>query len=227
MTDRLQTPEHDVEDALHRASCDECSALWLDLERIGAEARQLPLLTPSRDLWSGIEARIAAPTASIAPATGRPRMPRAWSAAPVRLAMAASLLVAATAGITWTLARQGFDGTTAPLPAARIAAAPDAPAAAPTEAGIAQLASFDNTVAGLDREIVTLQALVNDRRTQLDPRTIAVLEANLALIDRAIADSRAALEADPASRFLAAQVARAYHRKLTLLQGAATLPAGT
>ena len=86
---------------------------------------------------------------------------------------------------------------------------------------------MDATVETLDREIATLQAIVDDRRSALDPRTVAVLEENLALIDRAIAESRAALAADPASRFLATQFARAYTSKLTLLRDAATLPAGT
>jgi hypothetical protein len=53
-----------------------------------------------------------------------------------------------------------------------------------------------------------------------------VLEANLRVIDRAIQESRAALVADPASRFLSEQFTRAYNSKLTLLRDAATLPVG-
>lgn len=229
MTDHLHTPGHDLEREAHRASCAECAATWAALEGIAAEARRLPLLTPSRDLWSGIEARIAGaalPSAGAAAAPAQVR--RAWFARPgFRYAMAASLLVAATAGITWSIARSGLGAPDAAPLTARAAAPDPAGGPSPSPRAVAQLAAFDNTVAGVDREVATLQAIVDERRDQLDPRTVAVLEANLALIDRAIAESRAALEADPASRFLAAQVARAYQSKLTLLRGAARLPAGT
>lgn len=217
MTDETRTIEHDVEDAMHRASCDECSAVWLDLERISAEAAQLPRLTPSRDLWAGIEARIDAPVVA-----AFPRARRSWMQhPPVRLAIAASLLVAATAGITWSIARQGIAAGGPTMAAGTTLQEP-----ATTTPNNARLTSFDNTVAGMDREIEQLEAILSEHRKDLDPRTIAVLQSNLAVIDAAIRETRAALEDDPASRFLAAQVTRAYHSKLTLLRGAATLPTG-
>ncbi len=208
MTDRTHTPDHDVENATHRSACDECAAVWLDLERISAEAARLPRLTPSRDLWAGIESRLTT-SHDILPAI--PRARRSWLQRPqVRLAVAASLLVAATAGVTWSVARQGFTD------AAPVSAVPTA----------LQLVSFDNTVAGLDREVEELETILADQRKDLDPRTVEVLRVNLAVIDAAIRESRAALAADPGSRFLSAQVTRAYHSKLTLLRGAASLPTG-
>jgi hypothetical protein len=54
-----------------------------------------------------------------------------------------------------------------------------------------------------------------------------VLERNLRVIDTAIAESRAAFLRDPASQFLAAQLARSYSTKLTLLRSTATMPMGT
>jgi hypothetical protein len=213
--------EHDVEHEAHRASCAECNAVWLDLDRISAEAAQLPRLAPSRDLWAGIEARIDAPVVA-----ALPQARRSWTQRPpVRLAIAASLLVAATAGITWSIARQGITGSGTTMTAGTDLQDPATTAPNGTP-GDARLASFDNTVAGMDREIEQLEAVLSEHRKDLDPRTIAVLQSNLAVIDAAIRESRAALEDDPASRFLAAQVARAYHSKLTLLRGAATLPTG-
>ena len=79
----------------------------------------------------------------------------------------------------------------------------------------------------MDREIAALEDLLGERRAELDAQTVEVLERNLAVIDAAIAESRAALAADPASQFLAQRFARAYTSKLTLLRGAAQLPAGT
>ena len=78
-----------------------------------------------------------------------------------------------------------------------------------------------------DREIVKLRAIVRERRTQLDPRTIAVLEQSIAVIDSAIAQSRAALAKDPASGFLATQLNHSLEKKVELLRTAALLPART
>ena len=52
----------------HVASCVRCTALVRDLERIRAGAGELPELTPSRDLWSGIADRIETPVVPLASA---------------------------------------------------------------------------------------------------------------------------------------------------------------
>lgn len=201
---------HDVENERHRAECAECQALWAELDAISAEAAKLPLLTPSRDLWSGIEARITS-----APTVLRPRV---WQSQTFRLAMAASLLVAVSSAVTWQLA-----STDAPSVAAvpALAVADDA-----DEESIFHLAALNESVTQMELEIGALQRIVLERRTELDTATVQVLERNLALIDAAIAESRAALAADPNSQFLSAQFTRAYTSKLTLLRDAATLPVG-
>jgi hypothetical protein len=76
-------------------------------------------------------------------------------------------------------------------------------------------------------EISTLRGIVAERRDDLDPRTIAILESSIATIDSAIADARRALEGDPASRFLSTKLDRALEKKLGLLRTAALLPART
>ena len=59
--------EHEVDDATrlaverHSVSCADCGALLADLRKLRVDAANLPLLKPSRDLWSGIAARIEAP----------------------------------------------------------------------------------------------------------------------------------------------------------------------
>ena len=45
----------------HAARCGRCGELLVDLREIAVEARALPTLRPSRDLWSGISERIAPP----------------------------------------------------------------------------------------------------------------------------------------------------------------------
>ena len=78
-----------------------------------------------------------------------------------------------------------------------------------------------------DREILKLRKIVRERRSQLDPRTVAVLEQSIAVIDSAIAQSRAALAKDPASGFLATQLNHSLEKKVELLRTAALLPART
>jgi hypothetical protein len=77
------------------------------------------------------------------------------------------------------------------------------------------------------REIVALRQMLQTRRAKLDPSTIAVLEQSMAVIDSAIAQSRAALAKDPASGFLATQLNQSLEKKVELLRTAATLPART
>jgi hypothetical protein len=72
-----------------------------------------------------------------------------------------------------------------------------------------------------------LQAIVTQRRAQLDSSTIAVIERNLRIIDAAIASSRDALVKDPASRLLGDQLTHALDKKVELLRTAALLPAST
>ena len=78
-----------------------------------------------------------------------------------------------------------------------------------------------------DREISKLRTIMKTRRSQLDPRTIAVLEQSIAVIDSAIAQSRSALAKDPASGFLANQLNHSLEKKVELLRTAAMLPART
>jgi hypothetical protein len=78
-----------------------------------------------------------------------------------------------------------------------------------------------------DREITKLRTIVRQRRAQLDPATVAVLEQSIAVIDSAIAQSRAALAKDPASGFLATQLNHSLEKKVELLRTAALLPSRT
>jgi hypothetical protein len=78
-----------------------------------------------------------------------------------------------------------------------------------------------------DQEIGKLRRIVKERRSRLDPATVAVLEQSIAVIDSAIAQSRAALAKDPASGFLATQLNHSLEKKVELLRTAATLPSRT
>ncbi|MEA2764258.1 MAG: hypothetical protein QOK07_662, partial [Gemmatimonadaceae bacterium] len=77
------------------------------------------------------------------------------------------------------------------------------------------------------KEIEMLQLVERHRKSQLDTSTIAIIEKNLQIIDAAIAQSRAALARDPASRLLGEQLTHALDKKVELLRTAALLPAST
>ncbi|MGH7653567.1 MAG: hypothetical protein ACREN6_02785 [Gemmatimonadaceae bacterium] len=189
-----------------------------ELEAIARRAAQLPALSPSRDLWAGIEARIQAPVIALphAPAAVPGRLP--WR----RLAIAASLLVAATAGVTYTIvARHGAAELAATNDSATVVAPLPMTPAMPVSAASVNAASAEQT---FDREIGAMRNVIAQRRKDLDPATIAVLEKNLKVIDAAIAESKAALAKDPASAFLMDRLNHAYDTKLQLLSGVAAIP---
>ena len=217
----------------------------MELRAIASEAAQLLPLTPSRDLWAGIEARISTPVTPLEWArTSVHRAPRR----PWQLAIAAAALVAVSAGTTYLItARSGATGTQ-PVPVAQTPATPPqtpqpvaapapapVPAPAPTQrvAGV-PVAPVTGTLASnrknlnvtrvYDREIALLDSVVHTRRESLDPKTVQIIEQNLKIIDRAIAESRAALAKDPKSPLLTNRLDNVLGSKVELLRTIAFLP---
>jgi hypothetical protein len=82
----------------HLRECVRCTGLVRDLENIQKEAAALPDLIPARELWSGIESRIAAP---VIPLVARPEKQR--RATPAWMGVAAAALIVSTAGVTYLL----------------------------------------------------------------------------------------------------------------------------
>ncbi len=193
------------DDAAPDGTAPEDAALFADLV---AEAAQLPSLQPTRDLWDGIAARITTPVIAVdaVPPSVRP----AWTR-PGRLAAAAAVLVTVTATATWQIAQR----TIAPPTASVVVADPVAPFA--VAAPVVRLAGT------YDQEISEMRALLAVRNLGLDTETTRVFEENLRVIDDAIAATRAALDADPASALLAQRLTGAYDMKLDLLRRLATL----
>jgi anti-sigma factor RsiW len=217
----------------HAAGCPRCAALLEDVNAIVREAGELPALTPSRDLWPDIEARIQPSVVplSAARAEKEARVQRAsplWTTG--RLAAAAAALVVSTAGITYvaTTHADSLRTTVASVPAAA-SGVPDSQStrASALSGGAVRNASSLSSEQLYDQEIAHLQTIVRERRSLLDTTTIAVIQRNLAIIDSAITQSRAALAADPNSRFLNEQLNSVLGQKVELLRTAALLPART
>jgi len=236
---------------MHASSCAECAALLSDLRRVQVGATNLPELTPTRDLWAGIAARIETPVVELKNAAAAQR----WNAGTPRrtnrvwIGLAAAGLIAVTATITHEVTKRSIEDappvrTATVLPATRDTVRPATVGAVAPVARVAQvdtaspiqrsavppvattrLASTKPTAEQTYQvEINRLRAVVNQRRPQLDSSTVAVIEHNLQVIDDAIAQCKRALRKDPASRFLIESLNDAFDTKVQLLRTAATLP---
>jgi hypothetical protein len=251
------TPGERTQAVAHLKECARCETLTRELENVRRQAAALPVRQPSRDLWAGIEARLVdhdrqrgtAPDAPVASTSGaHARARQRWFTArlPRRAwAMAAGLIVA-TATVTyfgthWMEARTGVPGLRptaetvavnrrSPVlpPTARpeSGAALSGPTVAATPVRVASHPSVSSTQL-YDAQIAALRTIVEQRRGQLDSQTVAIIERNLAVIDTAIAQSKAALAKDPRSRFLADQLDHALDTKVELLRTVALLPSHT
>lgn len=204
----------------HLAACPTCRAVLADLKQVVARARALrhSAAAPAADLWPGISAQIA-PSAERAPTVTPLRRRRVFSLP--QLAAAAVAAAVTSGGLAWWWA---VDRTSAAL-AGRLVATQPAPMPATTEqragvrpAALAAEPKYDAAVADLER------VLARGRGT-LDPKTVQIVEQNLARIDRAIADARRALAADPNNAYLNAHLARTMRWKIDLLRQAAGLAA--
>ena len=218
------SPEERRSAEAHLTDCGRCSALRAELLGIAVAARELPLMSPSRDLWDGIAARIDAPVLELQPPAVRRAGGRHF-----RMFAAAAALVIATAGATYliTLASVGRDETrTATTPSDETA-----PRIGDSAGNAGVVLVYDSATtaadAAFDREVVQLRALLEQRRPNLDSATVAILERNLQIIDWAIAESRAALEKDPGSVLLNRQLHNALGKKVQVLRTAALLPIET
>jgi RecA/RadA recombinase len=69
-----------------------------------------------------------------------------------------------------------------------------------------------------DAAIADLERVLSEHRRELDPATVRVIESNLRIIDRATAQARRALTADPANPYLNGHHAEQMRRKVELLR---------
>jgi len=264
--------EHDVDAATrasvehHAVTCVDCGALLADIRKLRVDAAKLPELAPSRDLWSGIAARIETPvvpigTGATSSGAGEGNVPRASRRVVRRVLnaalIAASLVAAAMIGygardterevaqivvptvpmepsvvapdgpLPTQIAEQPGPAAATPgsvadrVTSTPAAAAPATPRAVEVQLAVAKLS------ADYDREIARLRVLIDQRRSQLDPTTVSVIERNLAVIDTAIAESRRAIVNDPSSRFLIEFLNQSLRDKVELMRTAALLPSRT
>jgi hypothetical protein len=242
----------------HAVSCEECGPVLADLRKLRIDAANLPVMKPTRDLWSGIAERIETPVVAIGAAGSTRAARRATVTRWLKVGlMAASLVAAASLGHLSGVMRSASQVAQLPPSAdSHLVAMP--PAVIPAESPLAPVSepspgattvaqrepaaatpsvarprtpevqfALATLTADYDREIARLRTLMNARRDQLDPATVAIIERNLAVIDTAIAESKAAIVRDPASRFLIESLNQSLQMKVELMRTAAVLPSRT
>ena len=204
----MSTREREALEA-HLTGCAECAETLDALRAVATRARHLPERAPASDLWPGIAARLEprqTPHGLRAFLIGGPR----FSVSMPQLAAAAVALMLLSAATVWLVlgrhpaTRDGEMSTSAP------------PSTAYVPHGNATVADFG--FARYDAAIADLERVLAEHRKELDPGTVRVIESNLRIIDRATAQARRALAADPANPYLNGHLAEQMRRKVELLR---------
>jgi hypothetical protein len=198
--DRLP-PDERARVAAHLSYCPSCSEQLARLRLLLNTVRALPdEMAPPDSVWESVLGSLTS-----VPISRRRLASRWW------LAAAAVLLVAVSSAVTALLVRRQpiVVVREIPVPVANASITLPPPAR-----------SIDADYAAAIRE---LDETLAERRSQLDPATIAKVEQSLHVIDLAIGEARRALADDPANRTLLDILAANYERKVELLRRASEL----
>jgi hypothetical protein len=188
--------------ARHLEACDDCRRVVDDLREIARAAAALDPVIPPARVWAAIEKEIRGEGARAAAPRSR-RVPGGHSTW-TWLAAAAVLVLAVFIGVRFAPA-----GSVEPTD---VAAANEAVEA---ELKLAE-EHYQNAISGLERIAAT-------EDSAFDAETAATLQKNLAVINQAIDESRAAIRAEPASRQAQSSLIENFKTKLALLQDTVAL----
>jgi hypothetical protein len=167
---------------------------------------------PARDLWVGVAARIREHQQPVVATE------RFFKISIAQMAIAATLLMAVTSGLTYLATRPQVAAgpTAANEPIIQAYGVPD------DQSG-QQVVQANFADAQFNAAVSDLEQILRNERDRLDPRTVLIIERNLKAIDTAINEARMALNDDPANPYLNSHLADARRRKLDLLRTATTL----
>lgn len=183
----------------HLVTCAACRGTLDDLRRVVSRAKALEPRAPKTDLWAGVAKRIGA--GQVVDIRSR----RRFTFNVPQLIAASIALVMLSSGGMWVALHppQATDTAVTPVPDSLV-----------REANANTVKWTGRT----DAAIADLQEVLKRNESRLDTSTVRVVRENLALIDRAIAQARAALKADPGNAYLNLHLADTMRRKLELLR---------
>lgn len=211
----------------HLRDCTGCAREEREVRRVVSATGALPgSIEPTRDLWSGIDARLE---------TRRPKLPVAqrttfgW-----RRGLAAASLLLAMLAAGWLL-RGYLDAP--PLPDAPVRAAVHPPVDEPpvgegrsdepetalpavgvpltTRDGRGEIRQAEMAFVEVRQH---LRAALDERRPALSAETVRTIDVNLKIMEAAIDEIRASLAEDPGNRELGKMLVAAQRREVEFLQ---------
>jgi anti-sigma factor RsiW len=198
----------------HLSTCAACAGIVDDLSRLRSAARRLGPIDPPERLWLNIESQVrqerSRPNEAVTPASN---IGAVWQ----WIGLAAALVIV-TLGV---YAVQHRNPPAAPAVASN---------AQPTSGNAGATGSVETVAQELqqaeehyDKAIAELEALTRNSDASMDPDVARTLEKNLATIDEAISESRAALEAHPESEPARDSLFEALRKKVGVLQATVML----
>lgn len=206
----------------HLRGCDDCRNTVADIRAVRRAASSLPPLEPPVGAWGQIRKQLDQPSVGSRQSTVERRQSsvesrqasvesrqstRHWRMA--ALAAAAVLVLATAAGLGFLLRQRGVQPESGN--------SVDMAGVAAVDAELRQAEEhYRKAIEGLER-------IAAANRSALDPQTAETLQTNLAVVDRAITESRAALQAEPSSEPAQASLLDSFKSKLALLEDTVAL----
>jgi len=216
----------------HLAACAPCRQLVDDLREIARATRALESREPPIRVWGrieraiklerdaagageGVARRLQPSDRSSGPATAGHDRPVGWRkrmTAPLWLATAAAIVLATVVGLRFMPGRNEPGN---PRSAVETTAGGDAAQSIESELRLAE-AHYEKAIKGLEQ-------IANTDKGALDPGTAATLQKNLAVIDQAISESRAAVRSQPTNEPAQQSLVENFKTKIALLQDTVAL----
>ncbi len=194
--DGLLQPAERKELEGHLSRCGDCRREVDQLGELLRKAEALGDVQPPRDLFPAIRAAAT----EVRTTSPDPSSWMRWGA------LAASVLILVGASVVFTRLGDGESGSLAAIPA---------------DESLAELwAAEKDYVEASSR----LMEALEQRRRELSPQTVSLIEEQVGIIDRAIADVRVAVERDKVDTNHAHLLTALYQKKIQLLWTASRLP---
>jgi hypothetical protein len=191
--------------ARHVDQCAPCRGIVRDVERLRGAARALGPVRPPDHIWLEIAGQVhAAAGPAPRPATPDTRRPAIWQWVGL-----AAMLVIVTMAVYFVMRAPGVT---------------PAPGNARPDVAVQEVADeLKLAMQHYENAITKLEALAKNNDGAIDPAMADMLQKNLAVVDQAIAESRAALASNPESEPARESLFEALRRKVGVLQATVTL----
>jgi anti-sigma factor RsiW len=177
----------------HLATCTVCRGAVAELRQVVARAKALENRPPKADLWPRVAKRIGAGTVVDI------RSRRFSFSVPQLIAASIALILLSGSGAWLALKPEPTQVVVTPRP----------------DAGFIPI---NVSTRRTDAAIADLQDVFERNKSKLDTSTVRVVQQAFTTIDRAIAEARTALQADPSNAYLNLHLADTMRRKLELLR---------